>query len=172
MNPALQTSVRGGWLVPVLYAMQMKIILGAILLFGLSIEMWADRETTIARINSVLKDAPAFETFFQEFQSAVVKEDHQAVAGLVSYPLRIHGAGDDKLIESRKEFLARYDECLNENVVQAVISQKFGDLFVNYQGCMIGDGQVWFTAVATEKDKNPFDTSDWKVRISTFNTDA
>ncbi len=93
-----------------------------------------------ARIDSVLGDAAQYEKVFNAFKTAVVGGDRAAVVEEVHFPLNI---ADGKKITGPGEFQRNYEKIITPAVVKAVSEQDFGKVFVNQQGVMIGDGQVW-----------------------------
>lgn len=93
-----------------------------------------------ARIDSVLGDAAQYEKVFNAFKTAVVGGDRAAVVEEVHFPLNI---ADGKKITSPGEFQRNYEKIITPAVVKAVSEQDFGKVFVNQQGVMIGNGQVW-----------------------------
>lgn len=97
-------------------------------------------EDARARIESVLGDAAQYEKVFNAFKTAVVGGDRAAVVEEVRFPLNIAGG---KKITGPGEFQRNYEKIITPAVVKAVSGQDFGKVFVNQQGVMIGDGQVW-----------------------------
>lgn len=100
----------------------------------------APAEDARARIESVLGDAAQYEKVFNAFKTAVVGGDRAAVVEEVRFPLNISGG---KKITGPGEFQRNYEKIITPAVVKAVTEQDFGKVFVNQQGVMIGDGQVW-----------------------------
>lgn len=100
----------------------------------------APAEDARARIESVLGDAAQYEKVFNAFKTAVVGGDRAAVVEEVRFPLNISGG---KKITGPGEFQRNYEKIITPAVVKAVSGQDFGKVFVNQQGVMIGDGQVW-----------------------------
>jgi len=67
---------------------------------------------------------------------------------MVSYPLGTTTSGTVKnMIECRD----RYARIFNQKVVDAIDRQRFETLFANYQGVMIGRGEVWISGVCRDK---------------------
>jgi hypothetical protein len=66
------------------------------------------------------------------------------MAKLVKFPLRLNGK---KKVRSSRRLIARYDKVFNDVVTKAIEGQRYETLFSNYQGVMIGDGQIWFKKV-------------------------
>ncbi|MBP2665189.1 MAG: hypothetical protein H6Q76_169, partial [Firmicutes bacterium] len=53
--------------------------------------------------------------------------------------------------ETKAELLDNYDEIFTLQVREAIVGQKVAELFVNWQGVMVGKGEVWLSA----SDKKP-----------------
>src|SRR5438128_2439322 len=85
--------------------------------------------------------------FFRDLKAAVLRDDQSKVADLMNYPLDVFARGKRTIVRSRNEFLKRYRELMNDNVVRAIKTQESKDLFANYRGVMIGRGQVWFSGI-------------------------
>ena len=97
-------------------------------------------EDARARIETLLGHAAQYEKVFNAFKTAVVSGDRAAVVEEVRFPLNISGG---KKITGPGEFQRNYEKIITPAVVKAVSGQDFGKVFVNQQGVMIGDGQVW-----------------------------
>ena len=52
------------------------------------------------------------------------------------------------VVRGSAELLKRYREVFNDNVVRAMKAQEPDTLFANWQGVMVGDGQIWFSGCA------------------------
>jgi hypothetical protein len=83
-------------------------------------------------------------TFLSELQNAVKAEDKAKVAAMISYPLLVIDGSRKTHIKTKAEFLNQYDAIFEAHVRQAIARQSAKCLFGNYQGAMIGDGEVWF----------------------------
>ncbi len=105
------------------------------------------------------------ESFLDSLKAAVANDDRRAVASLVSYPIRVQLDGQDTMIASADDFVARYPDIVNDNVKSAVLAQEAAELFVNWQGVMIGRGEVWFSAVY----EDPRDDETYHLRIIAIN---
>ncbi|MGE6333731.1 hypothetical protein [Stenotrophomonas sp. NPDC077659] len=95
-----------------------------------------------ARIDTVLGETAQYEKVFNAFKAAVVGGDRAAVVEQVRFPLNVT---DGKKITGPGEFQRNYEKIITPAVVKAMSGQDFGKVFVNQQGVMIGDGQVWLT---------------------------
>ncbi|WP_303637670.1 hypothetical protein [Stenotrophomonas tuberculopleuritidis] len=101
-----------------------------------------------ARIDAVLGDSAQYEKVFNAFKAAVVGGDRAAVVEEVRFPLNIAGG---RKITGPGEFQRNYEKIITPAVVKAVSAQDFNAVFVNQQGVMIGDGQVWLNGQCLDK---------------------
>jgi hypothetical protein len=90
-----------------------------------------------------VSDERAAEKFFRDLQEAVAKDERARVASMFDYPVYVRGRRTLRL-KRRADLLRRYDAVFNGKVKRALAAQKASELFVNYQGIMIGDGEIWF----------------------------
>lgn len=82
--------------------------------------------------------------FLTELQNAVKAEDKAKVAAMIAYPLLVIHGDRKTRIKSKAEFLSQYATIFDAHVRQAIAQQSAKCLFGNYQGAMIGNGEVWF----------------------------
>jgi hypothetical protein len=82
--------------------------------------------------------------FLSELQNAVKAEDKAKVAAMISCPLLVIHGSRKAHIKTKAEFLGQYEAIFDAHVRQAIEQQSSKCLFGNYQGAMIGDGEVWF----------------------------
>ncbi|HET9149917.1 MAG TPA: hypothetical protein VFO61_05490 [Alphaproteobacteria bacterium] len=82
--------------------------------------------------------------FVKSLQDALAKDDRAWIVDHVDYPMLTSIGGHDARIQTKAEFLAHFDEIMNARVRAAIANQKPDDLFKNWQGTMIGNGEVWF----------------------------
>ena|SRR5882672_7009956 len=87
--------------------------------------------------------------FVRRLQSAVRADDRMAVAALAGSRFIVNqGRGTDR-VESQADFLSIYDRVMTRAVRSAILQQNPDSLFHNYQGYMIGRGEVWFDRACT-----------------------
>ena len=86
-----------------------------------------------------------------QLQAAVAKHDAAAVAALVHYPIRVNPGKKPFVIKNEKAFIKDYDQIITSDIQAAIFKQKYENLFVNSQGAMIGDGEVWITSFCRDK---------------------
>jgi hypothetical protein len=86
-----------------------------------------------------------------QLQQAVAKHNAVVVADLVHYPIKVNPGKKPFTIKSEKEFIKDYDRIITQDIQDAILKQKYENLFVNSQGAMIGDGEVWITGFCRDK---------------------
>lgn len=109
--------------------------------------------------------------FFHELKESVVRDDKRAIAALVRYPLEVFVGGRRTVVRSPAEFVKRYHEIFNDNVVRAVKAQEADALFANWQGVMLGNGQVWFSGICAAKNRDK-PCADMAIKVIAVNTNA
>ncbi|MGD0932708.1 MAG: hypothetical protein ABR902_18840 [Candidatus Korobacteraceae bacterium] len=82
--------------------------------------------------------------FLMQLQSVVKTDDKAKLAAMISYPLLVIHGGRKTHIKTKAEFLSQYETIFDGPVRRAIAQQSAKCLFGNYQGAMIGDGEVWF----------------------------
>jgi hypothetical protein len=84
-------------------------------------------------------------------QQAVAKHDAATVATLVHYPIKVNPGKRPFTVKNEKAFIKDYDGIITHDIQDAIFKQKYENLFVNSQGAMIGDGEVWITSFCRDK---------------------
>jgi len=87
---------------------------------------------------------------FDAIQQAVAEGDVVAFADWVSYPIEVTADGQTLVIGDAGEFADRYDAIITPEIAQAVTDQSFNELFVNSEGAMFGNGQVWMSEICLD----------------------
>ena len=99
------------------------------------------------------------EQFAEEIKNDVLKHDWDALSEKISYPIAINGT----TVNNREDFLKLdIDGKLNQEFVEAVRAETCRKMFCNWQGVMMGDGQIWFDNVYKG-------TGPWKLSIIGIN---
>lgn len=127
----------------------------------------AAAQNTQAQIDQSIQnnvgDPAKFQRVFSDLQQAVAKHD-AAAAALVNYPITINpGTSYAIRIRTLQAFIANYDKIITPFIADIIEKQKYENLFVNYQGAMFGDGQVWISGYCVDRDCKASD-----IRIKTI----
>jgi len=100
------------------------------------------------RFDAVTEDEVA--GFLGALQAAIRSDKPAAVADLVVFPLRVDKPAQKGFVRTRGEFVRSYASIFTPEVRTAVLKQGPSELFRNWQGFMIGNGEVWFAGVCPE----------------------
>tara|TARA_R110000868_G_scaffold226249_3_gene478823 strand:- start:1666 stop:2127 length:462 start_codon:yes stop_codon:yes gene_type:complete len=113
-------------------------------------------------------DPQQVQIFFERIQRDVRVGDRKNLAEIINYPLNFF---DDKgrhvKVRSARDFKLNYEKIFTKTVREVILRQKYSDLFVNYQGVMIGRGVIWFGKVGRSGNVND---KTYVMRIYTVNS--
>jgi hypothetical protein len=84
-------------------------------------------------------------------QQSVASHNAAAVAVLVHYPIKVNPGKKPFTLKNEKAFIKDYDDIITHDIQDAILKQKYENLFVNSQGAMIGGGEVWITGFCRDK---------------------
>lgn len=87
-----------------------------------------------------------------DLQQAVSQHNAAVVAALVHYPIKVNPGKHAVTIKNPRVFIKDYDLIITPDISSAILKQKYDALFVNSQGVMIGDGEVWITNFCLDKN--------------------
>jgi hypothetical protein len=92
-----------------------------------------------------IKNPQAAKAFIAQMNTAATNDDRQAIAELLHYPFTTYEAGNPiKTYRAPAELLADFEQVVTPTVLTAMAQATYDDLFANYKGAMIGNGEVWF----------------------------
>jgi hypothetical protein len=86
-----------------------------------------------------------------QLQDSVTRHDAATIASLVHYPIKVNPGKHPFTIKNEKAFIKDYDQIITHDISDAILKQKYETLFVNSQGAMIGDGEVWISGFCRDK---------------------
>jgi hypothetical protein len=113
-------------------------------------------EEVNARIESLLGSHEVFETAIDAIQSAVSEASVEGVAGYIPFGEPIKVNGEDVVIADKADLAARFEELFNDKVTMAVSEQDYANLFVNQDGIMFGNGELWLGGVCVDDTCDDF----------------
>ena len=87
------------------------------------------------------------EQFAKEIREFIIAEDWKRLSEYVVYPITIAGV----TYEDSTSFLAvTFEAHLDEDSIEAIRNESCIDMFCNYAGIMMGNGEVWIGEVLNE----------------------
>jgi len=103
--------------------------------------------------NSSRPDCPGALAFFERLQLALRKNNRQAVALMVSYPLLTNIGHKKTRLRDRRQLLSHFDEVFDPNTRCAILGATKRDVWGNWRGFTIANGVVWFEGIIPPKEK-------------------
>ncbi len=100
-----------------------------------------------ASLDSLFGEHDRYHSFFTALKKAVAEGDRKSFAAMVDYPFQARIKGKSVKIRDAAHFVADYDQVVTAKVKHALDAQAYESLFANWQGVMVGDGEIWFSAV-------------------------
>lgn len=103
------------------------------------------------QIDTVLGPHETYATAIARIQEALKERDVEKLAGYIAYgePLKVNGA--DVVIADETQLTAEFNSLFNQKVTDAVVNQTYETLFVNQDGIMFGDGELWLNGVCDDE---------------------
>lgn len=87
------------------------------------------------------------EQFAKEVREFIIAEDWERLSEYVAYPITMAGV----TYEDSTSFLAApFEAHLDEDSIEAIHNESCTDMFCNYAGIMMGNGEVWIGEVLNE----------------------
>jgi hypothetical protein len=103
-------------------------------------------------ISDNIGDPTKFQIVLANLKKAVEKHDAAATAQLVSYPITINPRTKTAMsIRTPLAFIELYDKIITPYIADVIEKQKYEKLFVNYQGAMLGSGEIWIAGICKDK---------------------
>jgi hypothetical protein len=105
-------------------------------------------------INAGVQDDKALESKVRAFRSAVIAGEKKSVSTMINYPITITVDGKHRDLANAAELLKNYDRVFSAKFVKAIKDAVPHNMFVRYDGVMLGQGEVWFDADGKVKSLN------------------
>ena len=106
------------------------------------------------QIENLLGNADVFRSTIADLQERVANEDTIAVSAFISYPITVTINGKRKKLRQAEDLEPLYDDIFTPEIIEVIVNQDYGSLFVNSEGVMFGNGEVWMSAVCLDDGCN------------------
>lgn len=84
------------------------------------------------------------EDFMKQVKSAILKGDKNWVAAHLHYPIRVSLNGqEDITLKNKEQLIVNFEAVFYPEFKEQIKGFCSCNLFVNYQGAMLGNGQIW-----------------------------
>jgi hypothetical protein len=112
-------------------------------------------QTSLADLNKSIDlsvgDHVKVQHLLTQLQESVTRHDAATIASMIHYPIKVNPGKHPFTVKSEKGFIKDYDQIITPDISAAILKQKYETLFVNSQGAMIGDGEVWISGFCRDK---------------------
>ena len=86
----------------------------------------------------------AVEAYMKKVKTAILSGNAAWLSTQVSYPYKVSGPdGKIKSLKNKEELVANYKLVVSESLKQRIADICTCNLFMNYRGVMLGNGEVW-----------------------------
>lgn len=141
--------------------MKRLVVLIALGLAAVATQASAQTEAEVAeRIEALHGDSDGFTEALDLLQEAMRYGDPVTVAQLASYPLTVEANGEVYDILEEQDLVDNFDALVTFETQNKVAEQEYGDLLVNSDGVMLGDGEVWMALVCED---DACQTASWAI---------
>jgi hypothetical protein len=96
----------------------------------------------------------ADQKFLAEVVDAIHKKDVVWLAGHMAYPISVTVSNRTYVVKSQKEFAPILSRGLTDRIRTQIADAAKAPLFKNWQGVMVGDGLLWFSAYQSPGDNS------------------
>ena len=84
-----------------------------------------------------------FKVFFSKLKQLSTEKNIVELSKMILYPLRVKLNGKHVMINDAADFTKEFSRVWTTHVSDSLANQEEATLFCNYQGVMIGNGQIW-----------------------------
>ncbi len=110
----------------------------------LSPNYFADAERVATQSNA---DHIEVRIFLAALQKAVAADNKLKVASMIKYPIVITVQKRDVLFRTPASLVASYEQIFTPDLKKMIAEAKADELFRNYKGVMINNGEIWFDKI-------------------------
>jgi hypothetical protein len=90
-------------------------------------------------------DLNAVQSFLDNLKGVVHGQDRRTLLGMIRFPFTRYNNGiPSRRYDSAAELSHDFDRIFTSQVSVAIKTASLKALFVNYQGAMLGNGEIWF----------------------------
>lgn len=107
-------------------------------------------------------------SFLEALQAGIRTDDAAAVAALVEYPLRVNYGSKQTRWLNGEQVIQGFSDIFTPDIKQAVLNQRFEDLFANWRGVKIGNGELWLAGIC-DRGSPPNTCQNLRVRLHAIN---
>ncbi|MEY4031067.1 MAG: hypothetical protein RJA90_2360 [Bacteroidota bacterium] len=108
------------------------------------------------RYSHIVGSDAAVEEFVSDAKKAISKGDKIWLAANLFYPLKVRISEKSSVVlKNKNQFLLQYDKIFTTAFKSKLNNTFSHNLFNNYQGVMIGDGEIWINNTLNASEAKP-----------------
>lgn len=112
--------------------------------------------TESKRYSHIVGSDASVEEFVSDAKKAISKGDKIWLAANLFYPLKVRISEKSSIVlKNKNQFLLQYDKIFTTGFKSALNNTFSHNLFNNYQGVMIGDGEIWINNTLNASEAKP-----------------
>jgi hypothetical protein len=112
--------------------------------------------TESKRYSHIVGSDAAVEEFVSDAKKAISKGDKIWLAANLFYPLKVRISEKSSVVlKNKNQFLLQYDKIFTTALKSKLNNTFSHNLFNNYQGVMIGDGEIWINNTLNASEAKP-----------------
>ena len=82
--------------------------------------------------------------FMQKVKNAIAENDKEWLANHIRYPLNTTLNGEEKItVENKQQLIDNFEQIFYPAYKEQIEKHSLSDLFSNWQGTMLGNGEIW-----------------------------
>lgn len=102
-------------------------------------------------------EAAEVKAFLEALREAVAEDDRARVAEMIAYPLTVTLDGETVTLSDAEALQARYEAVFAPTIREALHQQQLAELFANYQGVRLGQGELWIGGVYPDEGSDAYE---------------
>lgn len=108
------------------------------------------------RYSSIQSTDETVDFFMLQVKNAILKGDKNWIANHTKYPIKVK-LSQIKLdiIKTKQQLIENFDQIFSPEYKEKLTPLRTYNLFNNYQGVMLGNGQIWMNNTPKSTDNNP-----------------
>ncbi len=101
--------------------------------------------------------------FYDQIKKAILANDFESFAKSVAYPIEINTSNKAVRVQTKYQLKEYQSLIFNRHLKHALQKHSADSLFKNWQGVMIGDGDIWFSRIEARSGTRSDPSSGYRI---------
>ena len=116
----------------------------------LSLQQYASCGGTLEhRYQALMGTDEEAESFVKHLKKSILNKDKEWVAAHINYPITVNSDGKKLHIKTKEQLIVNFDSIFHKAYLDKMKTDCVCNLFENYQGAMLGNGELWINNTAS-----------------------